>query len=539
MTDERRLTIFSLANSLLCAVMAVCLAAVALRLIELIGASGLGNLFAARNGLLAGFVLVSLEVQWTRRLMAPRDLISLDWLKGIVLEWSLLLLGLCAFIWLAEGPDFARKDLRALSELNFTGLIRAEHMVGLILLVLVWGFNRVMVEHQMPLENFWLPVSNEGLQDLDRFRTIARNRLWQNVFLFGGLMVLVSLAGASILRAVRNSTAQIGPLGTEVLVYFLCGLGIFTVSRLMTLRLDWILDRTRQDAGIPRRWMIYSLGFIVLVIVFAAALPTDYSLNLITSLGLALQGIGGVVMLLWSLIVFPILLLVSYVFSLLPAGPKPAPNGEEQKPLADLFPALPGGITWIGILREIFLCVIVILAAVYFLRQLLKFRLLILRRVRGWPVLGWILDRLRGFEQRLSHWRTALARVVRNSLSGLREDFTRRTGWEPFGHINLRSLTPRQSIRFYFFALLRRGAERGVVRRPSQTPREYAANLVAREAEIGDAVREMAFAFEESRYTSHDIAPDKARRVRIIWNAIRSKIRGFGSYSGTGGKTQR
>jgi hypothetical protein len=538
MADERRLTVFSLTNSLLCSVMAVCLAAAAGRLIELIGSSWLGDLFSIRNGLIVGFFLVSLEVQWSRRLMAPRAFLSLDWWKATVGEWFFLLLGLWALIWLVEGPAFALEDLRALSNWNFTGLIRAEHMAGLTLLVLVWGFNQYLVGDLMPLENISLPRSNEGLRDTEKAQSAARNRLWQDVFVFGGLMVLLSLVGAAVVRMIWNTPADIGPVGMETLVYFFCGLGLFAIGRLMVLRVDWALDRTRPDAGIPRRWMIYSLGFILILIFLASALPTEYSLNLLTSLSLAIQGISSILFVLWALIVFPVMLLVSSLFSFLLGSPRSAQVQPAEKPIADVLPALPAGVTWVTVLREIFFWVIAVLVLIYILRQILKFRLTILRAVRHWAILVWILDRLRGWEKRLAFWRKAVSRAVQNSLLSLREDFTRRTGWEPLGFVNLRSLTPRQSIRFYFFALLRRGAEQGAVRRPAQTPREYAAGLTATEESIGGELREMTLAFEEARYTSHEIGPDKARRVRKVWNTIRSKMRRFGSKAEKGGKVE-
>ncbi len=538
-SSERRLTVFSLVNSLLCSVMAVCLAAAAGRLISVIDSSWLGDLFSIHNGLIVGFFLVSLEVQFSRRLMAPRDLLSLDWLKAVAVEWFFLLIGLWGLIWLAEGPDFAMQDLQALSNWNFVGLIRPEYLLGLTLLLLVWGFNRYLVGDLMPLEDFPLPRSSEGLRDTEKAQSAARNRLWKDVFVFGGLMVFLSLVGAAVIRSIRNAPADIGPVGMETLVYFLCGLGVFAIGRWMMLRVDWTLDRTRFDAGIPRRWLMYSLGFIVIVIFLAAALPTDYSLSLLTSLNLAIQGLGGIVFILWALVLFPVLLLASSFISLLLGTPQATPAPPAEKPIADALPALPAGVTWISVLREIFFWVIAILVFIYLVRQILKIRITLLRRIRHWPILGWILDWLRKLENGWQGLRKAIALAVQNSLGSLREDFAKGTGWEPLGFVSLRRLTPRQSIRFYFFALLRRGAERGAARRPAQTPREYAAGLTALDGSIGGELSEMAIAFEEARYTAHAIGPDKARRVRKLWDTLRVMMRRLRADPGQDGKGER
>jgi hypothetical protein len=398
-------------------------------------------------------------------------------------------------------------------------------MVGLSLLILVWSFSRYLAADLIPLENVDIPFSRERLRNTEQAQTAARNRLWHDVFFFGGFMVLLSVGGAAVVRILRNMPVDIGPVGMETLVYFLCGLGLFATGRLMILRVDWALERTRVDAGIPRRWMMYSLGFILILILLASALPTDYSLGLLTSLNLTAQGLGALLMILWALAVYPFLILVSSVMSFLGSAPARVHIQPVERPLTEYFPALPAGVTWATILREILFWAIAILVLIYFMRQVLKFRLTILRRIRRWPILRWIHDWIRGLGKNLAVWSRTLTRTVKDSLLAVRENFTKRTGWEPLGFVNLRSLTPRQSIRFYFFALLRRGAERGAARRPAQTPREYAAGLTAGDESIGGELREMALAFEESRYSAHEIGMDKARRVRKLWDAIRLKMR--------------
>jgi Na+-transporting methylmalonyl-CoA/oxaloacetate decarboxylase gamma subunit len=524
MTDERRITLFSFGNSLLASFMAICLAATFARLINLVASSWVLDLFALQNGWIVGVFLVALEVQWTRRLIEPRPALSARWWKGVGIEWGLLILGLLAMIWLTEGPEFALRDLQAFSTWNLLEAIRVEHVEGLLLLLTVWGFSRYLVADLLPLENLSIPRSSEQIREIEQIQSQARNRVWNDVFFFGGFIVLLSVFGVTVVRIARNLPLGFGPLGPEILVYFLCGLGLFAISRMLVLRMDWVSDRTRFDPGISRRWLAYSFGFILILVFLASALPTKYSLDLLTSLNLAVMGVGRVLMVLWALIVLPFTLMVSFIVSFLRIGTVNTVPTAERPPLDDI-PALPAGITWVTVLREILFWVLVVLALVYLLRQFLKFRLTILRRLRRWRILRWLSDWLRGVRMRVTVWSRKLARTMQDSLHTLRDDLTRRTGWEPRGFINLRRLTPRQSIRFYFFALLRRGAERGAARRPAQSPREYSTGLMYRDESVKDELGEMTLAFEEARYTAHDIGPEKAHRVRKVWDTIRSKMR--------------
>ena len=144
MPNERRLTMFSFSSSMLASIMAVCLAVVFGRLISLVESSWVLDLLEIRGVMIVGFFLVALEVQWTRRLIEPRPLLTSGWWKAIGIEWGLLILGLLAMIWITEGPAMALRDLRSFSTWNFPEAIRAEHVEGFLLLLAVWGFSRLL-----------------------------------------------------------------------------------------------------------------------------------------------------------------------------------------------------------------------------------------------------------------------------------------------------------------------------------------------------------------------------------------------------------
>jgi hypothetical protein len=570
MPNERRLTLFSFSSSILASIMAVCLAVVFGRLISLAESSWPMELFEIRGGMIVGVFLVALEVQWTRRLIEPRPLLTSGWWKAIGIEWGLLILGLLAMIWITEGPAFALRDLRSFSTWNFPEAIRAEHIEGFLLLLAVWGFSRFLAADLIPLENFsvsrpieqiretiriqslsgvsrflaadLIPSENfsgshpiEQIREIGRVQSLARNRLWQDVFSVGGFMALLSIFDVTAVRMVQNLPVELGPLGPETLVYFLCGFGLFTISHLLVLRVDWVMDRTRFDSGISRRWMVYSLGFILILLLLASALPTEYSFNLLTSLNLVILEVTRVLLTLWSLIVYIIAGIGVFLLSFLGKGSPVALDKPEQKVPTESIPALPAGATWSTAMKEILFWVLAALVLIYLLHQLLKFRLSILRRLRRWSITRWIYDWIEGWRKRLIVWGGGLARAMQDSMQALREDLTSRTGFDPLGFINLRRLNPRQSIRFYFFALLRRGGERGIARGPAQTPREYAAGLMGRDEPIKDELREMVLAFEEARYTAHDISPEQASRVRKIWDTIRTRMRFFKREAEPGG----
>jgi hypothetical protein len=89
-----------------------------------------------------------------------------------------------------------------------------------------------------------------------------------------------------------------------------------------------------------------------------------------------------------------------------------------------------------------------------------------------------------------------------------------------------RSLDPRRQIYFYYLAMIRRGGEQGIPRKPSQTPAEYAAHL---EQELPDArqdIDSITDAFIEARYSGREVDSQKANWVKEIWRRIRRALQG-------------
>jgi hypothetical protein len=94
-------------------------------------------------------------------------------------------------------------------------------------------------------------------------------------------------------------------------------------------------------------------------------------------------------------------------------------------------------------------------------------------------------------------------------------------------YLSLRRLTPRQRVLFFFLAMIRRGEERGIPRKDSQTPYEYASKL---EGMIPDANRDVSSltnAFVEARYSKRSISHEKAGLVKRYWKRIRTAFRSF------------
>ena len=73
-------------------------------------------------------------------------------------------------------------------------------------------------------------------------------------------------------------------------------------------------------------------------------------------------------------------------------------------------------------------------------------------------------------------------------------------------------------------AMVRRGGDQGVARKPSQTPAEFAVQLEKAVPEASEDIDSITQAFIEARYSRQEVDSGKADRVKAIWARIRRAL---------------
>jgi hypothetical protein len=79
-------------------------------------------------------------------------------------------------------------------------------------------------------------------------------------------------------------------------------------------------------------------------------------------------------------------------------------------------------------------------------------------------------------------------------------------------------------VLFYYLALIRRGGETGLPRKPSQTPYEYGRFLDKSLPEVGESVDSLTESFMEARYSNHIVEDDQVPLVQSYWERIRRAL---------------
>jgi hypothetical protein len=88
----------------------------------------------------------------------------------------------------------------------------------------------------------------------------------------------------------------------------------------------------------------------------------------------------------------------------------------------------------------------------------------------------------------------------------------------------LHDLAPRAVVMVLYRRTLRRAGSAGWPRPPAQTPREFAARVGA-SAPADRSLDDLTAAFEEARYSHHEIPPAQAQQAEQLWRQVRRLLR--------------
>jgi hypothetical protein len=91
--------------------------------------------------------------------------------------------------------------------------------------------------------------------------------------------------------------------------------------------------------------------------------------------------------------------------------------------------------------------------------------------------------------------------------------------------INPNRLPAREKVRYFYLAAVERAHERGQERPPHKTPLEFEDDLEAAWPDAEGDMRALTEAFVDARYTSHDIAPDQASSIQLVWRRVMATLR--------------
>jgi hypothetical protein len=350
-----------------------------------------------------------------------------------------------------------------------------------------------------------------------------------------GLVILTALARLDYRTIVSNveglpsvSFSRFSGAEAGALLYFIFGLALLSLSRLMSLQTHWNQLRIPVSSkNLYRQWGMYSLVFLLALGLIVSLLPAGDSLGFFSVLGTLLDFLIATLFFLGQLVIGLLMLLISLPFllfggnapNLMPSAPPPMPV---LPPGAPASPPVSSAI--LRLIRSVFLwgalVAILVFAFIQFVRQHGGLGAALRNsRITNWLLLAWqwlykSADKTRGTLSRAlaDGWQSIVSRFEGTRILS-------RPSW-----INLRSLDPRQRVYFFYLAMIRRGGEQGLTRQPSQTPSEYALQLEKALPSADEDIESITRAFVQARYSRQEVDAKEADMVKATWGRIRQAL---------------
>lgn len=499
-----------------------------------------GNLISSlaphwHSGLIASLLLfIVIDRLYTYRHLKLLTFLSSEWMVAIGGQWLLILLLTRFLLSYANGIEALQSDLSRLVRGDIAELFTPELVAGLMFAFVFWilvgrfldvldqiGLDQILASQESPIQSETVP---------------AHQRLVSLTFSIGiGLVILTALARLDYstltantegIPAVTFNRFSGGEAGA--LLYFIFGLALLSLSRLMSLQTHWNQLRIPVSSGnLYQQWGMYSLLFLLLLGMVVSLLPAGDSLGFFSVLGMLFDFLVGVLFFLGQVMLALLMLLISLPFflfggrtpAIMPSAPPPMPVFPSAGPASP-----PTNSELLALFRSIFLwgalIVILIFAFIQFVRQHGGLRAALRHaRITNWLLLAWQWL-YRNAEKAGGNVSRAIAEGWQNLVARLEgKGILPRPDW-----INLRSLDPRRQIYFFYLAMIRRGGEQGLTRNPSQTPAEYASQLEKAVPSAGEDIESITEAFVRARYSRQEVDPEKANVVKATWGRIRRAL---------------
>ena len=485
------------------------------------------------SGVIAGVLLfIVVDRLYTYRQLKTLTTLSSEWAIAIGAQWVLILLVIRFLLSYANGLDSLRADLALFMRGSIADLFTPEFVVSLLLALLIWYLTGRFLDLLDEIGLDPILAWQEGAAPIPAETVSAHQRLIGLIFGLGLFLVILTGLARINLQSIASNVEGLPRLefnrlsGGEAgaLLYFVFGLALLSLSRLMSLQTHW--NRIRipvYSKNLTRQWAIYSLFFFLILAVIVSLLPAGDSLGLFSVLGALLGFLVAVLFFIGQLI----LVLISLIFSLplLLLRGEPLTNAPLPPPLPTLPPVettapVAANETWM-LIRSILLwgglIAIVVFSLIYFIRQHGGLRETLRKaRLTNWLILAW-----QWLYRNVEKTRGTLSRAIADGWQSIASRLEGRRIVPRVNLIRLRSLDPRRQIYFFYLAMIRRGAEQGVTRQPSQTPSEYAAQLEKALPSAEKDIDSITKAFVEARYSRQEVDARQAGLVKETWGRIR------------------
>lgn len=407
----------------------------------------------------------------------------------------------------------------------FTG----EFMISMLVLLIVWFVSLAYAGEFEDLYNRELDATWDDLGKLQNALHEIRGRIISRVFILGGIIVILAVLTRLDLPEIAGGRgrgmAYISPV-INVLFYFLLALILLSQTQFSLLRTRWLWQRLPVSPNLPPNWLKYSILWFFILIIIIAFLPTRYSMSLLDTLRAGAGYLLTVLSFLMVLLTIPFTICAA-ILSLLGGNQ----NAQTEAPQSQMFFAAPPvpdqPVAWIEFLRSLLFWVIFLGIIFFALRYYFSQNAALWKIITAFPLARWLSRFFSEVWKWIKGANHQVAVLVKAGVHRLRQQRLPQPVRVVRRLLSFSQMSPRERIIFFYLNLVKLGGERGIERRPSQTPYAYENRLSSSVPDIDADLHRLTDSFLEARYSQHPVDQAQSESAGSLWDHIKAILKSW------------
>ncbi len=481
--------------------------------------------------------LIAVERMIMHKRIKHLVILGKTWFLFQVTLWVVILLSIKFALLIAFPPESWLIEFQ-LWRLNFIGnFFDIPYIYTLLFVIIIWMlsgyFTGLLTE--MNLDEALIRYETALMAPTDE--PPVRERLLGAVFTIGFILVMITAVLRINLRLLieegLKASELILPLpylaagAWNVLLYFLLGLSLMSLSQFARMNARWSFQKIKVTTRLASRWAGYSFGFILIVAILTSLLPTTYSSGLLSSITQVFTVIFGfviyIVSILFSVLIFLIGLLAKFLgLGTIDQGSLPTP--------AFIHPEIPiqataaGTEPWWDLVKSLIFWAIFVSLVGFSISTFVGLHSDFFRNLSKVQIISWLVNAWRSLKILLRGLNTQISTMIDSGLGQLRSRQREIKTKRGRNLLHYRRLDNRQQVFLTFFTMIQRSGQKGIKRRESQTPYEFARKLKTVIPETEKEIAGVTEAFVTARYSKMDLDNDRVTLTRRYWEKIRNSL---------------
>lgn len=439
-------------------------------------------------------------------------------------EWVLTLLIGKIFLMLQPGAGSFWQELLSWQNGFLLEFFDVQYLLLAFFLFVIWGLTRIISSPLFQLEEDQALMEQEKLGVTFNDRQEARRSLMGLVFFIGFIMVGMVVIIKGNFQSIPVTEIPTRAFVIALLTYFSLGFIFLSLNYYAILKARWYFNDIQVNTDIAKRWLLFTMIFILVVNLLTIFLPTDFAFGFLPVAQTLFKAIVYIFGILQFLIMVPITFFLSLFGSLLGNQESEQISQPEMPEFAPEITQPTTALPWWDMIRSILFWLIfvgvVILAIRYYINNHPGLKDFFTRlRIKAWLAELW-----KWLKRGLRKVGEAAQETVRKAVQQARNYFSDREVKLPSLKDIIRHLPPRQALILTYLDWVHWNDKYGLKRRKSQTPIEYAEAIHQRWPELDAYLIAFTDDFIAARYTHAAINKEQLEEAQSLLAKMKAVI---------------